>query len=88
VFNDALAHHRYLKGHMINNDVNVLVESVLRVTTNIMNKDNWLEGSNFASASARGWRYFKIDIFAPKFASQVSTHGRANFFRKSGILKK
>jgi len=37
-------------------------------------KDNWPEGSNFAFTSARGWRYFKIDIFASKFAPQVSTY--------------
>jgi len=34
-------------------------------------KDNWLEESNFASASARRWRYYKIDIFTPEFAPQV-----------------
>jgi len=46
-------------------------------------KDNWPERSNFASASARGWRYFKIDIFAPKFAPQASTHAHANFLSRS-----
>jgi len=39
-------------------------------------KNNWPEGSNFASASARGQRYFKIDIFATEF-----TH--ANFLSRS-----
>jgi len=43
-------------------------------------KDNWLEESNFASASARGQRYFKIDIFAPKFAPQISIHVHANIY--------
>jgi len=43
-------------------------------------EDNWPEGSNFAS-SARGWGYFKIDVFAPKFTSQVSTHACVNFLR-------
>jgi len=42
-------------------------------------KDNWPEGSDFASASARGQRYFKIDIFAP----QVSTHTCANVLSRS-----
>jgi len=46
-------------------------------------KDNWPEGSNFASASARGQRYFKIDIFAPEFAPQASTHTHANFLSGS-----
>jgi len=39
-------------------------------------KDNWPEGSNFDSASAREWRYF---IFAHKFTPQVSTHALAKF---------
>jgi len=43
-------------------------------------KDNWPEGSNFASASARGWRYF---IFAPEFAPQVSTHAHAKFLSRT-----
>jgi len=42
-------------------------------------KYNWPEGSNFASTSARRWRYFKIDIFAPEFATQASTHTCENF---------
>ena len=46
-------------------------------------KDNWLEGSIFVSASARGWRYFKIVIFAHEFAPQVSTHTLANFLSRS-----
>jgi len=46
-------------------------------------KDNWPEGSNFASASARGQKYFKIDIFAPKFAPPLSTHAYANFLSES-----
>jgi len=35
-------------------------------------KDNWPGRSNFASASAKGRRYFKIDILMPEFAPQVS----------------
>jgi len=46
-------------------------------------EDSWPEGSNFASAFARGWRHFKIDIFAPKFAPPISTHARANFLSGS-----
>jgi len=46
-------------------------------------KDNLPEGSNFASASARARRYFKIVIFAPKFAPQVSTHVSAKFLSAS-----
>jgi len=52
------------------------VESVLRGYHEY--KNNWLGGSNFASVSAMGWSYFKIDIFTPEFASQVSTHTRTN----------
>jgi len=44
-------------------------------------KYNWPEGSNFASASAREQRYFKIDIFASEFTPQVSTHTCAKFSR-------
>jgi len=40
-------------------------------------------GSNFASASARGQRYFKIDIFSPEFAPPISTHERTNFLSGS-----
>jgi len=54
-----------------------LVESFLRGYHEY--KDSWPEGSNFASASARGWRYFKIDIFAPEFTPLVSTHAHATF---------
>ena len=54
---------------MIDNNVHILVERVLR--SNHEYKDNWPEGSNFASASARGQRYFKIDIFTPKSTPQV-----------------
>ena len=57
------------------------VESVLRGYHKY--KDNWPEGSNFASTSARGWRYFKIDIFAPEYASQVFTHECANLLSGS-----
>jgi len=57
------------------------VESVLRGYHEY--KNNWFEESNFASASTTGWRYFKIDIFAPKFIPQVSTHTRANFLSGS-----
>jgi len=54
-----------------------LVESVLRGYYKY--EDSWPEGSNFASVSARGQRYFKIDIFASMFAPPISTHTRANF---------
>jgi len=47
-------------------------------------KDNWPEGSNFASASVKGWRYFKIDIFVPEFTPQISTHKNGD---KSGWVK-
>ena len=46
-------------------------------------KDSWFEGSNFTSASARGQRYFKIDIFAPEFVSPISTHTCAKFLSRS-----
>jgi len=46
-------------------------------------KDNWPEGSNFAFASARRQRYFKIDIFTPEFAPQVSTHAHAYFLSRN-----
>jgi len=62
------------------------VESVLRGYHEY--KDNWPEGSNFASASGRGQRYFKINIFAPKFTSQVSTHAVQTFYPKSSVLQK
>jgi len=55
-----------------------LVESVLRGYHEY--KDNWPEGSNFASASARGQRYFKIGILATEFASQVSTYAMQTFY--------
>jgi len=58
-----------------------LVESVLQDYHKY--KDNWPEGSSFASASARAQRYFKIDIFAPKFAPQVSTYACQNFLSRS-----
>jgi len=58
-----------------------LVESVLQGYHEY--KDNWPKRSNFASASARGLRCFKIDTFAPKFAPQVSTHACANFLSGS-----
>jgi len=70
-----------LKGHMIDNYVYILIESVLRGYHEY--KHNWSEGSNFASASAKGQRYFKIDIFAPKFTPQVSALTCANFLSRS-----
>jgi len=69
-----------LKGHVIN-DVHVLVESVLRGYFEY--KVVSPEGSNFASASARGQRYFKINNFAPEFASPIYTHACANFLSGS-----
>jgi len=39
-----------------------------------------LKDQIFAFASAKGQRYFKIDIFAPEFTPQVSTHAPANFY--------
>jgi len=42
-----------------------------------------MKDQNFASASARGQRYFKKDIFALEFASQVSTPAPANFLSRS-----
>jgi len=58
-----------------------LVESILQGYHKY--KDNWPEGSNFASASARGQRYFKIDIFAPEFTLQVFTHTCEKFLSGS-----
>jgi len=58
-----------------------LVESVLRGYHEY--KDSWPEGSNFASALARGWRYFKIVSFAPEFAPSVSTHAHVTFLSES-----
>jgi len=46
-------------------------------------KDNWPKGSNFALASAKRWRYFKIDTFAPEFAPQISTHAHTKFLSVS-----
>jgi len=68
-----------LKGHVIN-DLHVLVESVYRGYHEY--KDSYPEGSNFASASARGRRYFEIDSFAPEFALPISTYACANFYLK------
>jgi len=76
VFNDAQLTIDNLKGHVIN-DVHVLVESVLQGYHKY--KDSYPKGSNFASASARVRRYFKIDSFAPEFASSISTHTRVYF---------
>jgi len=96
VFNDALTHIDNLKGHVINN-VHVFGRKVSRSVLRGYDKykDNWPEGSNFASASARGRRYFKIDIFAPEFALPISTHARANFlsgsqefYKKNGDMGK
>ena len=58
-----------------------LVESILQGYHKY--KDNWLEGSNFALVSAEGQRYFKIDICAPEFTPQVSTHAHVNFLSGS-----
>jgi len=46
-------------------------------------KNNWPEGSNLAFVSAKEWKYFMIDIFAPEFTTQVSTHVHANFLSGS-----
>ena len=43
-------------------------------------KDSWFEGSNFASASARVQRYFKIDSFTPEFAPPISTPAYETFY--------
>jgi len=51
-------------------------------------KDNWPEESNFVSASAKGQRYFKIDIFTPKFTPPVSTQAHANFLSISSEFYK
>jgi len=75
-----------LKGHMINNNIQIFRESVLQGYHEY--KDYWPEGSNFAPASARERRYFRIDIFAPEFAPQVSTTTGANFYPKVRFYKK
>jgi len=82
--------HDNLKGHVIDNNVHVFGRKcpsghrgMFEVITNIKIKDNWPEESNFASASARIRRYFKIDIFAPELEPQVSTRARANFLSGS-----
>jgi len=49
--------------------------------------DNWPEGSNFASALARGRRYFKIDIFVPEFVPQASLYSHM-CIQKSRVLQK
>jgi len=51
-----------LKGRVIDSDVHVFGISVLLGYHKY--KDNWPEGSN-ASASARGWRYFKLTSSLP-----------------------
>jgi len=64
------------------------VEIVLEVITNI--KIVSLKDQN-TSASARQQRYFKINIFAPKFASPICTHACANFqtfIRKPRVSQK
>jgi len=66
------------KSHVIDNNAHIFSRKCPTRLSWI--KDNWPEGSNFASASTRGWSYFKIDIFAPKFAPQVSTHAHVNFY--------
>jgi len=66
VFNDALTHD--VKGYVIDKNVHAFGRKCpLWLLSYHEDQDNWLEGSNFASASARGWRYFKIHIFAPEF---------------------
>jgi len=73
---------------MIDNDVyTFLVESVFQGYHKY--KNNWPEGSKFSSASARGGRYLKIDIFAPEFAPQVSllTYMQT-LIQKSRVLQK
>jgi len=59
-----------LKGHVFYNDVHIFDNPYTYVGYHKY-KDNWPEGSNFVSALAKGQRYFKIDIFVPKFAPQV-----------------
>jgi len=54
-----------LKGQMIDNNVNIYSRKCPLSYHEY--KDNWPEGSNFASTLARGQRYFKINIFLPKF---------------------
>jgi len=70
-----------LIGHVINNNVHAFSRSILQ--SYHVYKDNCPEGSNFTSASARGWRYFKIDIFAPEFTPQVFTHTREKILSES-----
>jgi len=70
-----------LKGHVIDNDVHVFGRKCS--SSYYEYKDNWFEGSNFASASAKRQRYFKTDILAPEFTPQVSTHAHANFLSGS-----
>jgi len=75
-----------LKGHMM---YTFLVESVLQGYHEY--KDSWPDGLNFVSAAlARGWRYFKIKIFAPGFAPLVSTpppHVCKLFIQKVRVLQ-
>jgi len=69
-----------VKGH-VNNDVHVFGRKCLRGCQE--DKDSEPAGSNFASASARGRKYFKIDIFSTEFAPPISTHACANFLSGS-----
>ena len=67
------------------------------ITFQIVNHDlvhHWTLTILVSSASAKGWRYFKIYIFRPKFAAQVSTHacvkflsGSQEFYKKLGWVK-
>jgi len=63
---------------VIDNDVHVFGKKYplwLRVIININLKDQILLLLQLGDG-----RYFKIDIFAPEFAPQVSTHTCANFY--------
>jgi len=72
-----------LKGYLIN-DVCIFVETILQVYHEYKKLP---KGSNFAS-SARGQRYYKIDIFAPQFTPLISTCAHANFLSENQVLQK
>jgi len=60
---------------MIYNDVHIFSKNVFQGYHKY--KDNWPEGSSFASTSHR------IYIFTPEFTPQVSTHACTNFLSES-----
>jgi len=74
---------------MIDNDVHIFGRKCPFVALSYHEyKDNWLEGSNFASASARGWRLTSLHpglhLKSPLTHVQISI--QKSSFTKNGDL--